>query len=142
MTNFDGDPCEKWQRECELAERAPHDAPHHELQGDYCIDAAERLLAVARSLKGVACKTCGGIGHRAYGNTATWSGGFGGQAITEGVCDSCWGTGRTDQTGANLRKIRGEHMRLRLLLSSAADWWGNDELGRQVHAEICKEVGK
>lgn len=39
------------------------------------------------------CKRCGGRGVRAYGSTATWRGGVGGQAITNDVCDHCWGSG-------------------------------------------------
>jgi hypothetical protein len=33
-------------------------------------------------------------------------GGIGGAALTSGVCDKCWGTGRTDQKGADLMAIR------------------------------------
>lgn len=40
-----------------------------------------------------ACKRCRGAGVRAYGSTATWRGGVGGQAITSDVCDGCWGSG-------------------------------------------------
>lgn len=70
-------------------------------------DICDKLMAQARNLFGIACDKCGGVGKRAYASTATWAGGIGGQAITEGVCDSCWGTGRSDQKGVNLRKLRG-----------------------------------
>lgn len=40
-----------------------------------------------------ACKRCGGSGTRAYGDTSTWRGGVGGQMITSGPCDKCWGSG-------------------------------------------------
>lgn len=40
-----------------------------------------------------ACQECGGAGIKAYGSTATWRGGIGGQAITNDVCDKCWGSG-------------------------------------------------
>lgn len=40
-----------------------------------------------------ACLVCNGAGWRAYGDTATWRGGIGGQMITGGVCDACWGSG-------------------------------------------------
>jgi hypothetical protein len=79
--------------------------PRHDEAGTDAIEAAERLLAVARTLKGVACKGCSGFGNRTYGDTSTWRGGAGGQAMTVGVCDKCWGTGRTDRTGVNLRKL-------------------------------------
>src|SRR6185436_16912885 len=40
-----------------------------------------------------ACLSCGGFGVRVYGSTATWRGGIGGQALTNDVCDKCWGSG-------------------------------------------------
>lgn len=40
-----------------------------------------------------ACKECGGAGTKGYGDTSTWRGGVGGQMITNGVCDKCWGSG-------------------------------------------------
>ncbi len=39
------------------------------------------------------CARCRGLGVRTYGSTATWRGGIGGQAMTTGVCDRCWGSG-------------------------------------------------
>jgi hypothetical protein len=42
---------------------------------------------------GVACPNCNGAGRTCYGSTATWRGGMGGQAVTWGVCDKCWGSG-------------------------------------------------
>ena len=98
------DPEQTWIDECERAKRSVD--CHFELRGDYCIEAAERLLAVAHRLKGVACTGCGGVGRKSYPSTATWAGGIGGQAVTDGICDKCWGTGRTDRTGADLRRIR------------------------------------
>jgi hypothetical protein len=75
--------------------------------GEVAIEAAERLLAVAHNLAGVACRSCGGLGKKCYGSTSTWGGGAGGMMMTEGTCDVCWGTGRTDKIGPNLRKMRG-----------------------------------
>lgn len=72
---------------------------------DFLEEEAIRLLAVARTLNGVACERCGGAGQRAYGDTSTWRGGCGGQMIAVAVCDLCWGTGRSDRSGPNLRKI-------------------------------------
>lgn len=40
-----------------------------------------------------ACRRCDGAGVRAYGSTATWRGGIGGQSFTSDVCDGCWGSG-------------------------------------------------
>ena len=39
------------------------------------------------------CTSCSGHGKRTYGSTATWRGGLGGQMMTNGVCDGCWGSG-------------------------------------------------
>jgi hypothetical protein len=39
------------------------------------------------------CKECGGFGVTTYGSTSTWRGGAGGQMLTSGVCDKCWGSG-------------------------------------------------
>jgi len=77
--------------------------------------AAEYLLGLARHFAGVGCPACGGRGRRAYASTAVWRGGVGGQAITDGVCDCCWGSGRTDRSGANLREIDSMACRLRAL---------------------------
>lgn len=40
-----------------------------------------------------ACMECGGTGSKAYGDTSTWRRGVGGQMITRGPCDKCWGSG-------------------------------------------------
>jgi hypothetical protein len=43
-----------------------------------------------------ACNECSGAGVISYSNTATWHSGIGGisgQAITQDVCDKCWGSG-------------------------------------------------
>ena len=58
---------------------------------------SEQLLNYCLEWRGIEpgdeCKTCGGSGSRAYGSTSTWRGGAGGQTITGGVCDKCWGSG-------------------------------------------------
>lgn len=51
------------------------------------------------------CRDCGGLGVKAYGSTATWHGGIGGQAITNGVCDKCWGSGDSSNPWTNLRRM-------------------------------------
>lgn len=42
---------------------------------------------------GFVCGECMGSGIKTYPNTTTWRGGVGGQALTPGVCDGCWGSG-------------------------------------------------
>lgn len=53
----------------------------------------ERLMDWRGLEPGYECRKCGGAGVRAYGDTATWRGGIGGQMITSDVCDGCWGSG-------------------------------------------------
>ena len=50
------------------------------------------------------CKKCSGSGEWVYGSTAVWWGGVGGQAMTRGVCDQCWGSGDDKNPWTNLRK--------------------------------------
>lgn len=52
------------------------------------------------------CGKCSGLGVCAYGSTATWSGGIGGQAMTSGICDKCWGSGDATRPWLNLRTLR------------------------------------
>ena len=66
---------------------------------------AMRVSAQAPVIAGLACPRCDGMGRRAYGSTATWRHGVGGQQVTEDVCDLCWGSARRDRTYANLRKL-------------------------------------
>ena len=49
------------------------------------------------------CPRCQGSGYRAYGSTATWHGGIGGQMITTDVCDLCWGSGSKSRPWPNWR---------------------------------------
>lgn len=92
------------------------------------------------------CPACGGYGSRAYGSTATWHGGIGGQMITEDVCDSCWGSGKKDEPWTNLRevaaRIRGLEARVALLpaiTGPAAE--GLRALLRYVHEHGCHKRG-
>lgn len=105
-----------------------------EQKADAAIDSAERLLALALKLKGVACTGCGGFGNRAYGSTSTWQGGIGGAAITRDVCDKCWGTGRTDKTGADLRTIK--NVMRRLEVESSRKWF-DEAIG--VKLRTCRD---
>jgi hypothetical protein len=49
------------------------------------------------------CTECMGMGVKVYGSTATWHGGIGGQAMTSGICDKCWGSGDRNRPWLNLR---------------------------------------
>lgn len=80
------------------------------------LELIDTLVAHANQDAGVACLGCSGVGHKMYGSTATWRGGIGGAAMTVDVCDKCWGTGRTDTTGPDLRKYEREMGSLFLIL--------------------------
>jgi RecJ-like exonuclease len=53
----------------------------------------------------VVCPACGGSGVKSYTNTTTWHGGIGGQQCTSDVCDDCWGSGKQNKPGVDLRKL-------------------------------------
>ena len=50
------------------------------------------------------CKRCQGLGTIVYGSTATWHGGIGGAAMTNGICNHCWGSGDEHHHWLNLRE--------------------------------------
>ncbi len=52
------------------------------------------------------CKKCNGSGVRLYANTSTWMGGMGGSMMTSDVCDGCWGSGKANEKGANLKILQ------------------------------------
>lgn len=68
----------------------------------------DRMLRWRGVTPGDQCPTCQGSGRRAYSNTSTWRNGIGGQAITDDVCDACWGSGDRFRSGCDLRKLRAE----------------------------------
>jgi hypothetical protein len=65
------------------------------------------------------CPTCSGLGVTMYGSTSTWAGGMGGQAMTPGVCDKCWGSGdkhRPWPSWKEMKAIRDENKKLKVEL--------------------------
>lgn len=68
------------------------------------------------------CSECGGFGRRTYSSTSTWGGGIGGQAMTDDVCDHCWGTGDENRKGADLRKMTRKNAALRATLAKVREW--------------------
>jgi len=72
----------------------------------------DELFAEFMALRGVKtpCDRCSGFGVTTYANTATWRGGIGGSAMTQGICNKCWGSGDSDRPWLDLRtvqKVRG-----------------------------------
>jgi len=118
----------KWIAACDRAKRNVVGV-RSEMQADYAIDAAHELLAVAHKLKGVACPKCGGQGSRIYGSGSTWRGGMGTAAMTRGVCDVCWGTGRTDETGLDRREMEAQ---MRTLKTESSRRWFEDRIGAKL----------
>jgi hypothetical protein len=74
---------------------------------EYDLDELRELMLQWRAIEpGDECEECGGSGIRCYGSTATWHGGIGGSAMTNDVCDHCWGSGDRHRPWPNRR--RGE----------------------------------
>ena len=90
----------------------------------------EAMLEYLQSIRGfdTPCSVCHGTGVQSYSSTATWQGGFGGQAFTTDVCDHCWGSGDEHRHGANLRELRAEVERLKASASTCPDCGGELEI--------------
>lgn len=81
-------------------------AAHPNVVDEWAREELENLLGYVRVVSGVGCPECRGVGQKAYSSTATWRrGGIAGQAITNDVCDVCWGTGLQNQKGVDLRRL-------------------------------------
>ncbi len=52
------------------------------------------------------CPDCHATGIKTYGNSTTWVGGIGGQALTPAICDRCWGSGDLLTPGTDLKEIQ------------------------------------
>jgi hypothetical protein len=51
------------------------------------------------------CNECGGSGIKSYSSTSMFGSGCGGQIVTSGVCDKCWGSGNKNEPWLNLKKL-------------------------------------
>ena len=93
-----------------LAEKDAELAKEREAHGIEMRDRYIRWLCdrAGASNQDELCPQCGGDGQKAYASTALWGGGIGGQAITPGTCDSCWGTGNKYRHGPDLRKAMAQ----------------------------------
>jgi len=60
----------------------------------------------------IVCPKCNGRGKIVYSNTSTYMHGIGGQALTEDLCEVCWGSGRKDQIWTNVRELKKEVRRM------------------------------
>lgn len=66
-----------------------------------------------------ACVRCGGWGVCTYGNTSTWRSGIGGNALTNDVCDRCWGSGDEKRPWPSRKRAETRDKYIRAL---AAEW--------------------
>lgn len=84
-----------------LRKRAYSTAP--ELGG--ALTGAENAWLDAMNRRSVdnPCFACHGYGVKTYGSTSIWRGGIGGQAMTPGICNACWGSGDPDRPWMNLK---------------------------------------
>lgn len=85
---------------------------------------SEEFYRAALDWRGIddPCSICGGSGVRAYSATSTWrGGGVGGQAITSGVCDTCWGSGDRNQPWQSHRRVAALEAEVKRLRSMYVD---------------------
>jgi hypothetical protein len=82
----------------------------------------KRALKWALEWRGIEdpCPHCGGSGVQTYGSTATWRRGIGGQALTQDVCDQCWGSGDAHRKGVDQRQMESALRRLAKLEAEKA----------------------
>ena len=101
----ENDPLEMWSEVCRRADDEVASSSSDRV-GSTMLEWAQTLTQVSRQLAGVACQSCEGAGVKTYGSTATWrKGAIGGRMITQDICDVCWGTGRSDEQGIDLRAL-------------------------------------
>ena len=74
-------------------------------QQENLLDLIEVFQSTILNTLNIACPRCKGKASIAYSNTATWRGGMGGAALTSDICNLCWGTGRSDKTGTDLKAL-------------------------------------
>lgn len=110
-------------------------------EGEYA-----RMLEWRGIDQGDECKKCGGAGVTAYGSTATWRGGIGGQVITAGICDKCWGSGNSNRPWLSLRKLEAERQRARLpeelveRIRTAVEYDLQEQFGGNLVKRILEDI--
>ena len=112
---------EEWKQACDRAKNCVTGI-NPELRVMSALQELRRMRSQVFAMAGVICSSCGGEGMKAYSSTVTWKKGIGGQSITEDVCDKCWGTGRSDITGLNLKEIYKTPG-----LATNIKWWPIDD---------------
>ena len=92
------------------------------------------------------CPACSGAGSRAYGSTSAWRGGIGGQTITRGICDYCWGSGNAVHPWTNLRRLEAPMTAAELraflnLLMNSDPWYGGQATLAQLADRESRKRG-
>ena len=134
---------EMWAESCRRAEDEVCSKQNAGASGELALDWAVNIAQLAYQINDIACERCHGAGERTYPSTATWRGGVGGAMMTKDVCDRCWGTGREDYTGFDLRKMMATH---RELETSSSRRWFEERIGAgtkiisQAFGEIAKTL--
>lgn len=139
---------EKWKQTCERsmeefdrssALETIHAAEHF----------AQVFKALANHMAGVACPGCDGYGTKTYAGTTGWRGGIGGSMLTDSVCDLCWGTGRVDRKGPDLRALEAARQHHRTYADSIAaalknvrEYRESGEPAKSDREEIALLVGR
>ena len=79
------------------------------MSSEAVVEELERRLDFLRTslyyLERIECRICVGLTIRYYPNAPTWLQRRGGRSGGFGTCDECWGTGRKDKSGDDLRKL-------------------------------------
>ena len=100
----------------------------------------EQFVEQAQLWRGVdpehACSRCGGAGTRAYGDTSTYRGGVGGQMITNGPCDKCWGSGDEHRPWPSHRMIDGMRQEIERLRRTS----GEHEHSEPMEARMAEHI--
>ena len=86
------------------------------------------------------CPGCNGIGVKTYGNTSTWMGGIGGSAMTNGVCDKCWGSGDENKKWMNLRSVMSQKSALERVTAERGKYHAESLLLASKLNEVTAEM--
>lgn len=92
------------------------------------------------------CTACNGSGVKSYASTSTWVGGYGGSMMTTDVCNKCWGTGKENQKGVDLRAVidvrrqNKEMLSLTRRMLKLKDLWLYDGAIKEEHANEAKAL--
>lgn len=104
------------------------------------LEAAQMLAGYCRQRAGVACVKCSGEGVFDYRHSSGWRGGVGVSSPTYDVCDTCWGTGRSDLVGEDLRAQRERVQQLDA--ETSLRWFAERVGGGWVTAKYLKAIAE